>query len=60
MPMMSRPQVQIPPDTSSVAGTTVGERLGPTARALKFLDGFYDSLAKPGAVDKLLIGKCRG
>lgn len=30
------------------------------SRAMKYLDGFYDSLAKPGAVDKLLIGKCRG
>lgn len=30
------------------------------SRAMKYLDGFYDSLASPGAVDKLLIGKCRG
>ena len=28
--------------------------------AAKFLEGFYDSLAKPGAVDKLIIDKCRG
>lgn len=28
--------------------------------ALKFLEGFYTSLAKPGAVEKRLIDKCRG
>jgi hypothetical protein len=30
------------------------------ASAVKFIEGFYNSLAKPGAVDKLLIDKCRG
>ena len=30
------------------------------SRAIKYLDEFYDSLASPGTVDKLLIGKCRG
>ena len=30
------------------------------SRALKFLDGFYHALANSDAVDKLLIGKCRG
>ena len=29
-------------------------------RAIRFLGEFYTSLAKPGAVDKQLTGKCRG
>jgi len=38
------------------------ELLTPSSRnkAVRFLEGFYTTLAKPGAIDKRLIGKCRG
>ncbi len=30
------------------------------SKAIRYLEGFYTALAKPGSVDKLLIRKCRG